>query len=113
MGTPSILPFDAPNRQQIAQGHPPDWRPPRPKDGYDLVVLGGGPGGLTAAVTAAKAGHAVAMVERNLMGGTCVNFGCTPSKSLLRAARAVYQARDGQKFGYALQADPGWTSPPS
>ena len=35
MGTPSILPFDAPNRQQIAQGHPPDWRSPRPKDGYD------------------------------------------------------------------------------
>ena len=35
MGTPSILPFDAPNRQQIAQGHPPDWRPPRPKDAYD------------------------------------------------------------------------------
>ena len=35
MGTPSILPFDAPNRQQIAQGHPPDWRSPWPKDGYD------------------------------------------------------------------------------
>ncbi len=106
MRTPSILPFDAPNRQQIAQGHPPDWRPPRPKDAYDLVVLGGGPAGLTAAVTAAQAGHTVTMVERNLTGGTCVNFGCTPSKSLLRAARAVYQARDGQKFGYALQADP-------
>lgn len=71
----------------------------------EVAVVGGGPAGLTAAITAAKAGHAVAMVERNLTGGTCVNFGCTPSKSLLRAARAVYQARDGQKFGYALQAD--------
>jgi len=39
VGTPSILPFDATNRQQIAQGHPPDWRPPRPKDGYAGVTL--------------------------------------------------------------------------
>jgi pyruvate/2-oxoglutarate dehydrogenase complex dihydrolipoamide dehydrogenase (E3) component len=106
MRAPSILAFDAPNRQQIAQGHPPDWRPPRPKDTYDLAVVGGGPAGLTAAITAAQAGHTVTVVERNLTGGTCVNFGCTPSKSLLRAARAVYQARHGQKFGYTLKADP-------
>ena len=106
MSAPSILAFDAPNRQQIAQGHPPDWRPPRPKDTYDLAVVGGGPAGLTAAITAAQAGHTVTVVESNLTGGTCVNFGCTPSKALLRAARAVYQARDGQKFGYTLKEDP-------
>ena len=73
---------------------------------YELVVVGGGPCGLTAAITAAKAGHTVALAERNLTGGTCVNFGCTPSKSPLRAARAVYQARDGEKFGYTLGAAP-------
>jgi pyruvate/2-oxoglutarate dehydrogenase complex dihydrolipoamide dehydrogenase (E3) component len=106
MSAPSIAPFDAPNRRQIAQGHPIDWRPPRPRDVYELVGVGGGPGGLTAAITAAKAGHAVALAERNLTGGTCVNFGCTPSKSLLRAARAVHQAREGEKFGYALGAAP-------
>ena len=79
-----------------------------------MVVIGGGPGGLTAAITAAKAGHTVALAERNLTGGTCVNFGCTPSKSLLRAARAVYQARDGEKFGYALERRrPGSISPRS
>ncbi len=71
-----------------------------------MVVVGGGPAGLTAAITAVKAGHTVAMVERNLTGGTCVNFGCTPSKSLLRAARAVFQAREGAKFGYTLDAEP-------
>ena len=43
------------------------------------MVIGGGPAGLTAAITAARAGHTVALAERNLTGGTCVNFGCTPS----------------------------------
>src|SRR5262249_25334224 len=73
---------------------------------YELVVIGGGPCGLTAALTAARAGHTVALAERNLTGGTCVNFGCTPSKALLSAARAVYQARDGEKFGYKFGAAP-------
>src|SRR5262245_17981219 len=106
MSAASIAPFDAPNRRTIAQGHPPDWQPPHPKDVYELVVVGDGPSGLTAAITAAKAGHSVALAEWNLTGGTCVNFGCTPSKSLLRAARAVYQARDGEKFGYTLGTAP-------
>jgi pyruvate/2-oxoglutarate dehydrogenase complex dihydrolipoamide dehydrogenase (E3) component len=104
MSMATIAPFDAPNRQTIAQGHPIDWQSPSPKDLYDLVVIGGGPAGLTAAMTAAAAGHTVAMVERNLMGGTCVNFGCTPSKALLRAARAIFHAHEGTKFGYTLNA---------
>jgi cation diffusion facilitator CzcD-associated flavoprotein CzcO len=113
MGTPSIRPFDAPNRQQIAQGHPPDWRPPRPKDRYDLVVLGGGPGGLTAAVTAAKAGHAVVMVECNLTGGTCVNFGCTPASRCSALHGRCTKPGMGKSLATHFRATPGWTSPPS
>ena len=85
MSAPGISLFEAPNRRTIAQGHPTDWRPPRPKDAYELAVIGGDPCGQTAAITAAKAGHTVALAWRNLTGGTCVNFGCTPSKSLLHS----------------------------
>ena len=106
MSVATIAPFDAANRKTISQGHPTDWKAPQPKAVYDLVVVGGGPAGLTAAFTALAGGHSVAVVERNLSGGTCVNFGCTPSKALVRAARAVFQARDGTKFGYTLDAAP-------
>jgi len=99
----SIEPIDDANRRTIQQGHPDDWQPPKPRDSYDLVVLGAGPAGYTAAFTAVAKGFTVALIERNLTGGTCVNFGCTPSKALIRASRAVFQAREGAKFGYEIQ----------
>ena len=68
------------------------------------MVLGGRPAGLVAAMTAAAAGHRVAMTEQRLTGGTCVNFGCTPSKALIRCARAVYEAGRGAEFGLRLNA---------
>src|SRR5213594_3337761 len=105
MTTIELFPVDIHNQKTIQQGHPPSWAN-RAGGAYDLVVLGGGPAGLVAAMTAAAGGHSVAMTEMRLTGGTCVNFGCTPSKALIRCARAVYEARRGADFGFHLNRPP-------
>jgi pyruvate/2-oxoglutarate dehydrogenase complex dihydrolipoamide dehydrogenase (E3) component len=101
MTTVELFPADIHNQKTIQQGHPPGWTN-RAGGDYDLVVLGGGPAGLVAAMTAAAEGHRVAMTEQRLTGGTCVNFGCNPSKALIRCARAVHDAGRGAEFGFRL-----------
>ncbi len=66
---------------------------------YDLLVLGSGGGGSVAALIAAGAGKRVAMVEPDVMGGECPNYGCVPTKSLLHAAEIYDAAKHGQQFG--------------
>lgn len=78
---------------------PVDWVNPVPRDKYDLVVLGGGPAGLVAAAGAAGLGARVALVEKGLLGGDCLNAGCVPSKALLAAAKAIHRARGARAFG--------------
>ena len=94
-----IAPDDSHNRALVANVHPPTWVNPAPGTRYNLVVVGAGTAGLVSAVGAAALGGRVALVERHLMGGDCLNFGCVPSKGVLRAARALHAARGAEAFG--------------
>jgi len=66
---------------------------------YDIVVIGGGPGGYVAAIKAAQMGKKTAIVEKAKFGGTCLNVGCIPTKALLRSAEALKAAKEAGKFG--------------
>jgi len=96
---PSLKPFDDHNRRQAEHVRPPDWINPEPRGRYNLLVVGAGPAGLVVAVGAASLGARVALVEKHLLGGDCLNVGCVPSKALLRCARAAADVRDAGHFG--------------
>ena len=97
--TTIAFPEDAYNQSLVANVHPRDWTNPEPAPSYNLVVLGGGTAGLITAAGAAGLGAKVALVEREHLGGDCLNVGCVPSKALLRAARAAADVRDAGQYG--------------
>ena len=66
---------------------------------YDIIVIGGGPGGYLAAERLAHAGKKVLLAEKAALGGTCLNVGCIPTKTLLNSAKLYVHAREGAKFG--------------
>src|SRR5690349_22985038 len=76
---------------------------------YDLVVIGAGAAGSSAISAAQKAGRRIALVERNIIGGTCLNYGCDPTKTLLHTAHMLYQAQHAAALGLRIaQADADW-----
>ena len=97
--TPEVLPVDNYNAELVANVHPPDWENPGPAPMYNLVVIGAGTAGLVSAAGAAGLGARVALIERHLLGGDCLNYGCVPSKSLIRSSRAIADAKDAERFG--------------
>ena len=100
-----VQPWDAHNQALVANVHPPGWVNPTPAPRYNLVVLGAGTAGLVTAAGAAGLGAKVALVERDLMGGDCLNVGCVPSKALIRAARALADVRGASAFGVRLPGE--------
>jgi pyruvate/2-oxoglutarate dehydrogenase complex dihydrolipoamide dehydrogenase (E3) component len=94
--------MDEHNRRLVSNVHPDGWRNPEPSERYNLVVIGAGTAGLITAAVAAGLGARVALVERHLMGGDCLNVGCVPSKALLRASRVAAEARSSARYGIKL-----------
>ena len=97
----TITPLDEYNRELLHNVHPSDWVNPTPVSLYDLVVIGAGTAGLVTAKGAGGLGLGlkVALIEKHLMGGDCLNVGCVPSKCLIRSSRAVAQMRDAKPLG--------------
>jgi pyruvate/2-oxoglutarate dehydrogenase complex dihydrolipoamide dehydrogenase (E3) component len=97
----TILPDTPENRDLSGNVHPSEWINPEPSGIYNLVVIGAGTAGLVTAAGAAGLGARVALIERHLMGGDCLNAGCVPSKGVIRASRALCDARSSSEFGVA------------
>jgi pyruvate/2-oxoglutarate dehydrogenase complex dihydrolipoamide dehydrogenase (E3) component len=104
-GVPEVLPRDVHNETLLRNVHPPDRRNPEPAARYNLVVIGAGTAGLVTAAGAAGLGARVALVERHLLGGDCLNVGCVPSKSVIRSARVVGEL--GMAAGLGVHLPPG------
>jgi pyruvate/2-oxoglutarate dehydrogenase complex dihydrolipoamide dehydrogenase (E3) component len=97
--TVDVRPKDAHNLELVANVHPPEWLAPSPAPRYNLVVIGGGTAGLVTAAGAAGLGARVALVERDLLGGDCLNVGCVPSKCVIRSSRVVGELRAASALG--------------
>ncbi len=106
-------PTDPFNRELTDRVHPSDWVNPVPSGAYDLVVIGAGTAGLVTAAGAAGLGAKVALVERHLMGGDCLNYGCVPSKAIIRASRVAATVRGAGEFGITLVGRTSSSVPPT
>ena len=101
-----VRPDDEYNRTLVANVHPPAWVNPQPAPLYNLVVLGAGTAGLVTAAGAAGLGAKVALVERDLLGGDCLNVGCVPSKCVIRSSRVVGEVRGAAPLGVRVPGAP-------
>ena len=95
----TMAPMDVFNEQLIQNVHPPNWINPTPTSRYNLVVIGAGTAGLVTSAVAAALGAKVALIERHLMGGDCLNVGCVPSKGVIRASRVWAAVKHSPHFG--------------
>lgn len=98
-------PFDEHNVKLLDNVHPSTWQNPEPLPMYNLVVVGAGAGGLVSSIGAVGLGAKVAIVESNLFGGDCTNFGCVPSKALIESAKVAHTIRNAEKYGVETEGN--------
>ena len=101
----SETPDDRFERERLANVHPVNWRNPSPASRYGLLIIGAGTAGLVAAHGAAALGAKVALIERELLGGDCLNVGCVPSKAIIRTSRLYADMRNAKHFGAKIPDD--------
>lgn len=99
-----VFPKDEHNAALVANLHPRGRKNPTPAARYNLVVIGAGTAGLVTAAGAAGLGAKVALVERHLLGGDCLNVGCVPSKCIISSARVVGDSAKAQALGVRVPA---------
>ncbi len=87
----------------IAQVHPDNWTNPTPASKYNLVIVGGGTAGLVTSAIAAGLGARVALIEKRFLGGDCLNFGCVPSKALIKSADMCFKVSESSRFGASIE----------
>lgn len=92
-------PMDVHNKHLVDNVHPSDWQNPVPSGMYNLVAIGAGTAGLISAIGTAGLGGKVALIERHLMGGDCLNVGCVPSKALIAPSHLAMKMRHADDFG--------------
>ncbi|HXW29684.1 MAG TPA: FAD-dependent oxidoreductase, partial [Xanthobacteraceae bacterium] len=74
-----------------------------PDNNYDILIIGSGPGGYVAAIRAAQLGFRTAIVERDYLGGICLNWGCIPTKALLRSAEIYHYLSHPKDYGLSAE----------
>lgn len=93
------LPEHEYNETLVKWAAPQDWVNPTADGVYNMVIIGAGSGGLVVAAGAAQLGAKVAIIEKSIIGGDCLNVGCMPSKAIIRAAKTIGYLNKGKKFG--------------
>ena len=98
-----VEPLDTHNAKLLDNVRPRAWKNPEPTEVYNMVAIGAGAGGLVTIAGSTGVGAKTAIIEKHLLGGDCLNFGCVPSKALLSAAKVAATVRNAAKFGVGIK----------